>query len=89
MSFSDFLSDEQSDDDMPYADYLTVKAFLEMHFGIEHGREIYDKLTRQARKAADDVGGFPGIVFNADGGEFVSFSKEEEDQFDFFSEGDN
>jgi hypothetical protein len=36
-----------------------------------------------AEKAAGDVGGLPGLIFNDDGGEFVSFSADplQEDEF--------
>lgn len=74
-SFSDYNS-EFNTEEQPYDDYLTVKAFLEMHFGKNTGREVYRQLERRARKAADEVGGLPGIVFNDDGGEFVSFNED-------------
>ena len=80
--FSDFSPDDGYDDEeQPYDDYLTVKGFLEIHFG-DTGKQIYASLLRRATKAARDIGGLPGIVFNDDGGEFVSFSEEPDDGFD-------
>jgi hypothetical protein len=70
-SFSDY--EAESEDELPFDDYLTVRAFLEAHFGKHTGGEVYKQLLRMAKKSADDVGGLPGIVFNDDGGEFVSF----------------
>jgi hypothetical protein len=81
-SFSDFSSDDNFDDEeQPYDEYLTVKGFLETHYG-DTGKKIYQALERRATKSANDIGGLPGIVFNADGGEFVSFSEEPEEGFD-------
>jgi hypothetical protein len=86
-SFSDY-NDEHEEDELPYDDYLTVKAFLEMHFGKETGGAVYAQLERMARKQTKSVGGFPGIVFNDDGGEFVSFEMDpnQEDEFGVFDE---
>ena len=72
-SFSDD-NDNNEEDELPYDEYLTVKAFLEMHFGTETGAAVYRQLNRMAQRAASDVGGLPGLIFNNDGGEFVSFS---------------
>lgn len=86
-SFSDY-NDENEEEELPYDEYLTVKAFLEMHFGKDTGAAVYRQLTRMAEKAAGDVGGLPGLIFNADGGEFVSFSADprHEDEFGLFEE---
>jgi hypothetical protein len=81
-SFSDY-NDENEEEELPYDEYLTVKAFLEMHFGTDTGLAVYRQLKRMAEKAAGDVGGLPGLIFNDDGGEFVSFSADplQEDEF--------
>lgn len=86
-SFSDYNS--ESEDELPFDDYLTVRAFLEAHFGKNTGEEVYKQLFRMARKSADDVGGLPGIIFNDDGGEFVSFRDESDaETFGAFSSDD-
>lgn len=58
----------------PFHKLLTVRGFLEMHFGAR-GRAVYAALEKTAAQAVDTVGdgGQPGIVFSDDGGEFVSF----------------
>lgn len=84
-SFSDYNS-EFDGESQPYDDYLTVKAFLELHFGKNTGREIYKQLERQARKSSAETGGLPGLIFNAEGGEFVSFSEDPvRDEFDMYN----
>lgn len=55
----------------PFDNYLTVKGLLKTHYGLEHGEEIYDLLLRTAQRAVKK-GQIPGIVFDNDGGEFVS-----------------
>lgn len=75
----DFLDDVYDDDgfeEQPYDEYLTVAAFLEMHFGKQTGKEVYKALLRRAQQSAAEVGGCPGLIFNDEGGEFVSFSDE-------------
>jgi hypothetical protein len=87
--FADF-SDNDDDGyvEQPYDEYLTVQAFLEMHFGEHTGRNVYNALLRMARKATTDVGGSPGLIFNDEGGEFVSFSEEPNDNFGLFAGDD-
>jgi len=59
----------------PYDPYLTVRGLLQTHYGLEHGEEIYELLSRTAQGAA--VGGStPGILFDEDGGEFVGLEKD-------------
>lgn len=54
-----------------YDIYLNVRGLLRTHFGVEHGDEIYELLERTARNMSDpDMK--HGIVFDDDGGEFVS-----------------
>lgn len=74
-----------SDDDLglesvsfPFDRYLTVLGLLKTHYGVEHGEEIYDLLRRSAQTVADEaeVPCSPGIIFNADGGEFVALEVE-------------
>lgn len=84
-SFSDYNS-EFNGESQPYDDYLTVKAFLEMHFGKNTGREIYKQLENRARKSAAEAGGLPGLIFNDEGGEFVSFSEDgATDEFNLYN----
>jgi hypothetical protein len=81
-SFSDFSSDDNFDDEeQPYDEYLTVKGFLETHYG-DIGKKIYRALENRAAKAASEMGELPGIVFNADGGEFVTFRENSDEDFD-------
>jgi hypothetical protein len=84
MAFANFSDDSASDfeaDDLPYSDYLTVLAYLEMHFG-DVGKQIYYRLMRAAQKTADDVGGTAGILFNDEGGEFVTFEDDDAEVYD-------
>ena len=48
-----------------------------MKFGKLKGRAIYRELAHIANKAALENGGVPGLIFNDDGGEFVSFHPNE------------
>jgi hypothetical protein len=58
-----------------YDIYLNVRGLLKTHFGAEHGDEIYELLKRTAENATDP-GMSHGIIFDEDGGEFVSLLKE-------------
>lgn len=58
-------------DSRDYDVYLNVRGLLQTHFGVEHGGEIYELLERTARKIAEP-GMQPAIVFDDEGGEFVS-----------------
>jgi len=58
-----------------FEDYLTVRALLGMHFGERIGDDIYNLMQRVSKKIASEMGGTPGIIFNDDGGEFVSFDE--------------
>lgn len=81
MTFAEFSGsdeDEFADTDEEYSNYLTVEAYLEMHFG-EKGKQVYRRLRRIAQKTTAEVGGTAGIIFNDEGGEFVSFDEDEED----------
>lgn len=62
---------EPQADSRDYDAYLNVRGLLQTHFGVEHGDEIYGLLERTARNAAEQ-GCSPAIVFDDDGGEFVS-----------------
>jgi hypothetical protein len=61
----------------PYDRYLTVRGLLQIHYGLEHGDEIYELLLFSATEAAQiaeaETGenAVPGILFDEDGGEFV------------------
>lgn len=58
-----------------FEDYLTVRALLGMHFGERVGDDIYNLMHRVSKKISKEMGGTPGIIFNDDGGEFVSFDE--------------
>jgi len=90
--FTEFSSGDDFDDaELPYDEYLTVKAFLEMHCGKETGTKIYEGLRRMAEKAAQNTDGsfVPGLIFNDDGGEFVSFEEEHGPDFGLYNSEDN
>ena len=83
--FDEFSNGYEFDETpLPYDEYLTVKAFLEMHCGRETGGKIYDGLRRMAERAAE-AGTVPGIVFNDEGGEFVSFEEKHEPDSDIYN----
>jgi|APCry1669188879_1035177.scaffolds.fasta_scaffold00762_7 hypothetical protein len=82
-SFDDY-DDEAAETPLPYDEYLTVKAFLEMHFGDHTGGQVYNALLRMAKNAAAESGGCPGLIFNDEGGEFVSFSEEPDTGFSVY-----
>lgn len=84
-NFEDY--DDERETAVPYDDYLTVRAFLDTHYG-DVGVRIYDDLLRMAKRTTDDVGGTPGLIFTPEGGEFVSFSDEPDAGLSFFSEED-
>jgi hypothetical protein len=56
--------------------HLTVFGFLSLKFG-KKGKTIYRQLERIAMRAAETNGGSPGILFDNDGGQFVSFHPNE------------
>lgn len=66
---------ESSEQLYSFEDYLTVRALLGMHFGERIGDDIYNLMQRVSKKIASEMGGTPGIIFNDDGGEFVSFDE--------------
>lgn len=78
--FGGFIDDENpyEEDNVEegYEEYLTVEALLCIKFGDKRGAAIYKLLKKYATRAADAAGdgGEPGLLFNADGGEFVSFN---------------
>ena len=82
--FADFNDDnelefEGSSNSFEYDQYMTVRGLLCTHFGKEHGEEIYELLSRTAQEAANNIETAltsPGILFNADGGEFVGFEND-------------
>lgn len=82
----DFDSDHSEDEPYdPLSDavegQVTVEALLVLKFGKIKGRAIYRELSRVAHKAAQEAGGLPGLLFNNDGGEFVSFHGEEKEDY--------
>ena len=80
--FGGFIDDENLNEDEPdvgYEEYLTVEALLQLKFGERRGSKIYKMLMRFAKKAAEENGGEPGLLFTQDGGEFVSFHNKNSD----------
>jgi hypothetical protein len=57
--------------------HVTVEGLLCLKYGKLQGRSIYRELLRVATQAAETNGGEPGIIFNDEGGSFVSFHKNE------------
>jgi hypothetical protein len=76
--FGGFIDDENpyedDNEEEGYEEYLTVEALLCVKFGDRRGARIYKLLKKYATRAAQALdGGEPGLIFNDDGGEFVSF----------------
>lgn len=67
---------ESQADSRGYDVYLTVRGLLRTHFGVEHGNEIYELLEHTARKMSDPEMKH-GIIFDDEGGEFVSLEVRE------------
>lgn len=67
---------EPQADSRGYDVYLNVRGLLRTHFGVEHGDEIYELLERTSKKASDP-GMKHGIIFDDEGGEFVSLEVRE------------
>lgn len=76
----DSYDSEEPVDPLPEAveKHTTVRGLLMLKYGPTKGRAIYYDLERIAQKAADEAGGVPGLIFNDDGGEFVSFHPNDE-----------
>jgi hypothetical protein len=80
MDFGGFIDDdnpyEEDNVEEGYEEYLTVEALLCIKFGDRRGAAIYKMLKKYATRAAEAAGdgGEPGLLFNDDGGEFVSFT---------------
>lgn len=78
--FGGFIDDENpyEEDNVEegYEEYLTVEALLCIKFGDKRGSAIYKLLKKYAQRAAEAAGdgGDPGVLFDDDGGEFVSFN---------------
>lgn len=70
----EFLHAESASNPPPAASVLTVLGWLQMLYGFHEGKTAYTALMDAAKAAADydGLGGVPGILFNDDGGEFVS-----------------
>ena len=77
IDFGGFIDDdnmyEDDVDELGFEEYLTVEALLCLKYGDKRGRAIYKLLAKYARRATADMGGEPGLIFDEDGGEFVSF----------------
>lgn len=69
-----FLQEEADNNPPPIGCIFTVRAWLQITFGAQNGQDIYDRLKDAAIASADynGLGGRPGIVFDDNGGEFVS-----------------
>ena len=80
LDFGGFIDDEnpyeEENVEEGYEEYLTVEALLCIKFGDRRGAAIYRLLKKYATRAAQEAGdgGEPGLLFNDDGGEFVSFT---------------
>lgn len=75
-NFADFDDYEPMTENIePYEAYLSVRGLLCVRFGKEHGDEIYSLLYKAAENSAAEIDApiVPGIIFNAEGGEFVGF----------------
>lgn len=70
----EFLRDEADSGTAPASLSFTVLGWLEVEFGPRRGKDIYERLRQTAEAACvyQGLGGKPGILFNNDGGEFVS-----------------
>lgn len=68
---------ETQADSRDYDVYLTVRGLFRTHFGVEHGNEIYELLERTSKKMSDSNMKH-GIIFDDEGGEFVSLDVREE-----------
>lgn len=53
--------------------HITVLSGLQDFCGKSRGRQIYGFLARMASRASEENGGQPGILFDEQGGCFVSF----------------
>lgn len=62
--------------------HMTVRTLLVVRYGVEMGKKIYEDLARMANKAAEQNGGEPGLIFDDNGGHFVSFHDRREDTYD-------
>lgn len=84
MTVKNFNFDDHDDDEPvdPISEEIenqvTVEGLLVLKFGKIRGRAIYRELSKVADRAAKEAGGLPGLLFNDDGGEFVSFHSTEE-----------
>ena len=56
-----------------FEEYLSFKALLQLKLGDARGKALYALLENIAHETIESVGGKAGILFNDDGGEFVSF----------------
>ena len=78
--FGGFLNDDNlyadENEEAGFEEYLTVKALLCLKYGDKHGKSIFRLLNKYAKRAVQAAGmrGEPGILFDGEGGEFVSFS---------------
>lgn len=70
----EFLREEVEGGTAPAELAFSVLGWLKIEFGPRRGKDIYERLRQTAEAACvyQGIGGKPGILFNNDGGEFVS-----------------
>lgn len=75
--FDGYIDDENKNEERDSLgvteNHVTVETFLHLKFGKTRGRHIYQILKEVALRAAEENGGLPGIIFDEEGGQFVSF----------------
>lgn len=74
--FGDYIDDENKFNEMPLTeqeeDCLSPYGVLCAKLGRPKAKKIFAVLEKIARRVADKKGGKPAILFEEDGGEFVS-----------------
>lgn len=72
----EFLREEADTVTPPHSAIFTVKGWLQLALGTQLGQDLYVRLNEAAQAAAafNGLDGKPGIVFDDQGGEFVSLA---------------
>jgi hypothetical protein len=70
----EFLREEDECGNAPAELAFSLLGWLKIEFGPRVGKDIYERLRQAAETACvyQGIGGKPGILFNNDGGAFVS-----------------
>lgn len=70
----EFLREEDESGVAPAALSFSLLGWLQIEFGPRRGKDIYERMRQAAETACvyQGMGGKPGILFNNNGGEFVS-----------------